>query len=55
VLKNLTPDFRYYDNSQKGQIYRLFAGPFTSLEAAQKACTDIRERYSEEFCRTVIN
>jgi len=56
ILKKLEPDIRqYYFNQQQGSVYRLFVGPFTSMEAAQKTCGDIHERYQEEFCRTVIN
>jgi TPR repeat protein len=56
ILKKLAPDIRqYYFNEQQGSVYRLFVGPFTSLEAAQKTCGDIHERYQQEFCRTVIN
>jgi cell division septation protein DedD len=56
ILKKLEPDIRqYYYNQEQGSIYRLFVGPFTSLEDAQKACGDIHERYQQEFCRTVIN
>jgi cell division septation protein DedD len=56
ILKKVTPDVReYYFNTAQGSIYRLFVGPFNSLEDAQKACSDIHERYKEEFCRTVLN
>ncbi|HEX9446441.1 MAG TPA: SPOR domain-containing protein, partial [Dongiaceae bacterium] len=56
ILKKATPDIReYYFNTAQGSIYRLFVGPFNSLEEAQKTCGDIHERYKEEFCRTVLN
>lgn len=46
---------RYFLGEAKGSIYRVFAGPFDDLGAAQKACEDIRTRFGEQFCRPVLN
>ena len=46
---------RYFLGDAKGSLYRVFAGPFDDLGAAQKACEDIRTRFGDQFCRTVLN
>jgi TPR repeat protein len=46
---------RYFLGDAKGSLYRVFAGPFDDLGAAQKACEDIRTRFGEQFCRPVLN
>ena len=56
LLKNLKVDLRrYFLGEAKGAVYRVFAGPFDSLAAAQKACEDIKQRFGDQFCRPVIN
>lgn len=56
LLKNLKVDLRrYFLGEAKGALYRVFAGPFDSLAAAQKACEDIKQRFGDQFCRPVIN
>jgi uncharacterized protein len=56
LLKNLQLDVRrYFLGEAKGSLYRVFAGPFDDLAAAQKACADIKQRFGEQFCRPVVN
>jgi TPR repeat protein len=56
LLKKLQLDLRrYFLGEAKGSLYRVFAGPFDSLAAAQKACKDIKMRFDDQFCRPVIN
>lgn len=56
LLKKLELDLRrYFLGEAKGSLYRVFAGPFESLGAAQKACEDIKQRFGDQFCRPVIN
>lgn len=56
LLKDLKLDLRrYFLGEAKGSIYRVFAGPFDNLAAAQGACKEIQERFSDQFCRPVIN
>ncbi len=56
LLKKLDLDLRrYFLGEAKGSLYRVFAGPFDSLAAAQKACEDIKMRFDDQFCRPVIN
>jgi TPR repeat protein len=56
LLKNLQMDLRrYFLGEAKGSLYRVFAGPFDDLGAAQKACADIRQRFGDQFCRPVLN
>lgn len=56
LLKKLQLDLRrYFLGEAKGSLYRVFAGPFDSLAAAQKACEDIKMRFDDQFCRPVIN
>lgn len=46
---------RYFLGEARGSLYRVFAGPFENLGAAQKACEDVRTRFGEQFCRPVLN
>jgi TPR repeat protein len=56
LLKNLQMDLRrYFLGEAKGSLYRVFAGPFDDLDAAQKACADIKQRFGDQFCRPVLN
>ncbi len=56
LLKELQLDLRrYFLGEAKGSLYRVFAGPFDSLGAAQKACEGIRQRSGNQFCRPVLN
>jgi len=56
LLKKLKLDLRrYFLGEAKGSLYRVFAGPFDDLGAAQKACEDIRTRFGDQFCRPVLN
>jgi hypothetical protein len=56
LLGKLTLDLRrYFLGEARGSLYRVFAGPFEDLGAAQKACEDIRTRFGEQFCRPVLN
>jgi TPR repeat protein len=56
LLKELQLDVRrYFLGEAKGSLYRVFAGPFDDLAAAQKACEDIKQRSSNQFCRPVLN
>jgi TPR repeat protein len=56
LLKKLQLDLRrYFLGEAKGSLYRVFAGPFDNLGAAQKACEDIKTRFGDQFCRPVLN
>jgi hypothetical protein len=56
LLKKLDVDIRrYFLGEAKGSLYRVFAGPFENLGAAQQACEDIRTRFGDQFCRPVLN
>src|SRR5262249_46161548 len=56
LLTTLELDLRrYFLGEAKGSVYRVFAGPFEDLGAAQKACEDIKLRSGEQFCRPVLN
>ncbi|HEV8388649.1 MAG TPA: SPOR domain-containing protein [Dongiaceae bacterium] len=56
LLKKLDVDIRrYFLGDAKGSLYRVFAGPFDNLGAAQKACEDIKARFGDHFCRPVLN
>jgi hypothetical protein len=56
LLKRLQLDLRrYFLGEAKGSLYRVFAGPFDDLGAAQKACEDIKRRFGDQFCRPVLN
>jgi uncharacterized protein len=56
LLDDLELDMRrYFLGDARGSIYRVFAGPFEDLPAAQKACADIRKRFGDQFCRPVLN
>jgi len=56
LLKKLKLDLRrYFLGEAKGSLYRVFAGPFKDLGAAQKACEDIKTRFGDQFCRPVLN
>jgi hypothetical protein len=56
LLKDLELDLRrYFLGEAKGSLYRVFAGPFEDLGAAQKACEDIKRRFGDQFCRPVLN
>lgn len=56
LLKKLQLDLRrYFLGEAKGSLYRVFAGPFEDLGAAQKACEDIKTRFGDQFCRPVLN
>jgi TPR repeat protein len=56
LLKPLQLDLRrYFLGEAKGSLYRVFAGPFEDLGAAQKACEDIKQRSGDQFCRPVLN
>jgi hypothetical protein len=56
VLKDLKVDLRrYFLGEAKGAVYRVFAGLFDNLAAAQKACEDIKHHFGDQFCRPVIN
>lgn len=56
LLKELQLDLRrYFLGEAKGSLYRVFAGPFEDLGAAQKACEDIKQRSGDQFCRPVLN
>jgi len=56
LLKRLQLDLRrYFLGDAKGSLYRVFAGPFDDLGAAQKACEDIKRRFDDQFCRPVLN
>jgi len=56
LLKKLEVDIRrYFLGEAKGSLYRVFAGPFETLGAAQKACEDIKTRFGDQFCRPVLN
>jgi hypothetical protein len=56
LLKPLQLDLRrYFLGEAKGSLYRVFAGPFEDLGAAQKACEDIKQRSGNQFCRPVLN
>jgi hypothetical protein len=56
LLKKLKLDLRrYFLGEAKGSLYRVFAGPFDDLGAAQKACEDIKTRFGDQFCRPVLN
>lgn len=56
LLRELQLDVRrYFLGEAKGSLYRVFAGPFDDLGAAQKVCEDIKQRSSNQFCRPVLN
>ena len=56
LLKKLEVDIRrYFLGEAKGSLYRVFAGPFETLGAAQKACEDVKTRFGDQFCRPVLN
>jgi hypothetical protein len=56
LLKKLEVDIRrYFLGEAKGSLYRVFAGPFETLGAAQKACEDVKTRSGDQFCRPVLN
>jgi uncharacterized protein len=56
LLKTLELDLRrYFLGEAKGSLYRVFAGPFENLGAAQKACEDLKRRSGDQFCRPVLN
>ncbi|MGH6891368.1 MAG: SPOR domain-containing protein [Dongiaceae bacterium] len=47
---------RYFLGEARGSVYRVFAGPFENLSAAQKTCEDLRTRFGgDQFCRPVLN
>lgn len=56
LLDDLELDMRrYFLGDARGSIYRVFAGPFEDLPAAQRACADIKKRFGDQFCRPVLN
>jgi uncharacterized protein len=56
LLNALQLDLRAYARGlELGTTYRVFAGPFESLGAAQDACANLKARFGDQFCRPVIN
>lgn len=57
MLDNLAFEIRPFviGNSEEGHHYRIYVGDFPALKDAQAMCDRIRARYSEQFCRSVIN
>ncbi|TDQ81349.1 TPR repeat protein [Dongia mobilis] len=57
MLDNLAFEIRPFvvGSSEEGHHYRIYVGDFPALKDAQAMCDRIRARYSEQFCRSVIN